>query len=484
GNGDYLAIAFQTSHAFQTSDGPTITTAIVIDQGNGDQRDWFIFEEGGYPKEIAGLLKVLSPVLEGFSLPRRLHREVIEEQIRELLDKASVASTAAAPASDGAAIFLAMGRDRANGKLELLPGFGLHVQWDNRLNLPLYAAEEQMARDVAHAMEGVVGTNPLWTTLHIPVSVHNLGGCAMGADPTEGVTDAHGEVFGYPGLYVFDGAILPDATGVNPSHTIAAVTERNIERVIRSVLRDPTWQAPERAMAPTIVDPLANIVIPPGGTAPFRTPSIGLSFTETMKGFLAFQSWPSGAADPTIADYVAAERAGQRAERNAQFTLDITFPNLDAFLADPAHGGVAEGTLYIPGLTPPQGAKITSGAFNLFSMADEFYERQMLYGLPFVGADRKPYFLEGYKEVKDHGNFDVWSSTTTLYTRVRQGQSKDGPVVALGVLHIHALDFLHQMTTFRVSGTHNPVKQAEAIARFGQVFMGSLWDVFVRRGLQ
>ena len=92
--------------------------------------------------------------------------------------------------------------------------------------------------------------------------------------------------------------------------------------------------------------------------------------------------------------------------------------------------------------------------------------------------------MEGYKEVKDHGDFDVWSSTTTLYTRVRSGQSKDGPVIALGVLHIHARDFLQQMTTFRISGTHNPAKQAEAMARFGRVFLGSLWDVFVRRGLQ
>jgi len=82
-----------------------------------------------------------------------------------------------------------------------------------------------------------------------------------------GVANAHGEVFGYPGMFVLDGAAIPVAIGANPSHTITAVAERNIEAVIRRIVNDPNWHAPE-APAPSIEDPLSNVVIPPEGVPP------------------------------------------------------------------------------------------------------------------------------------------------------------------------------------------------------------------------
>ena len=38
-------------------------------------------------------------------------------------------------------------------------------------------------------------------------------------------------MFGYPNLHVLDGAIVPEAVGVNPSRTIAALAERAMERI-------------------------------------------------------------------------------------------------------------------------------------------------------------------------------------------------------------------------------------------------------------
>jgi cholesterol oxidase len=44
--------------------------------------------------------------------------------------------------------------------------------------------------------------------------------------------DSFGEVFGYPGLHVVDGSILPGPVGPNPSLTIAALAERAAARIL------------------------------------------------------------------------------------------------------------------------------------------------------------------------------------------------------------------------------------------------------------
>jgi cholesterol oxidase len=60
----------------------------------------------------------------------------------------------------------------------------------------------------------------------------------MPAHPTGGVpldaaTDNIGTVRGYPRLYVMDGALIPGHAGCsNPALTIAALAERNIERIL------------------------------------------------------------------------------------------------------------------------------------------------------------------------------------------------------------------------------------------------------------
>jgi cholesterol oxidase len=79
-------------------------------------------------------------------------------------------------------------------------------------------------RDLSTAM-GARYVNPLWW-LNLLVTVHPLGGCPMGADPEQGVVDSHGRVFGYPGLYVADGSVMPGPVGANPSLTIAALADR------------------------------------------------------------------------------------------------------------------------------------------------------------------------------------------------------------------------------------------------------------------
>ena len=55
----------------------------------------------------------------------------------------------------------------------------------------------------------------------------------MGDTQLNGVVNHAGEVFNYKNLYVIDGAIVPEALGVNPSRTIGALAER-CAAIIRS----------------------------------------------------------------------------------------------------------------------------------------------------------------------------------------------------------------------------------------------------------
>src|SRR5918998_1296765 len=62
---------------------------------------------------------------------------------------------------------------------------------------------------------------------------HPLGGCRMADSRDLGVTDHTGAVFGYEGLYCIDSSVIPTSLGVNPSLTIAAVSERCAELLAR-----------------------------------------------------------------------------------------------------------------------------------------------------------------------------------------------------------------------------------------------------------
>jgi choline dehydrogenase-like flavoprotein len=55
----------------------------------------------------------------------------------------------------------------------------------------------------------------------------------MAEGPDLGVTDHLGAVFGNEGLFCIDSSIIPTSLGVNPSLTIAAVSERCAASLVR-----------------------------------------------------------------------------------------------------------------------------------------------------------------------------------------------------------------------------------------------------------
>jgi cholesterol oxidase len=105
------------------------------------------------------------------------------------------------------------------------------VDWPQESNRRLYDAILQLCERFAKFI-GAKRFLPLPTWLwpvNNNVTVHPLGGCALGESPEHGVVSAgdgsRGQVFGYCGLYVADGSLMPTALGANPSATIAALAE-------------------------------------------------------------------------------------------------------------------------------------------------------------------------------------------------------------------------------------------------------------------
>jgi cholesterol oxidase len=78
------------------------------------------------------------------------------------------------------------------------------------------------------------GTSAAFSTLTTPpaLTAHPVGGATYGR-----VCGPHGQVLGYPGLYVVDGAFVPGGSvgGVNPSFTIAALTERSMDTIVQLI---------------------------------------------------------------------------------------------------------------------------------------------------------------------------------------------------------------------------------------------------------
>ncbi len=64
---------------------------------------------------------------------------------------------------------------------------------------------------------------PTWTRDRYLITLHPLGGCNMGNASIDDVVIHVGEGFGYRNLFLADGAIVPEALGVNPSRTIGAL---------------------------------------------------------------------------------------------------------------------------------------------------------------------------------------------------------------------------------------------------------------------
>ena len=226
-NGDVVTVSLGIAEKWKPTVGPAITAGVLAQDDY-----WFLVEDGGVPPVSVLGGTVRSDDLDP-ALPYRGWMDFV----------------------DHTAILLGMGREPARGRLRPGRSDGVDIDWPYGKNRAYYDEVADYHDDVGRALEhdGQVDLGPL---TRIPVTVHSLGGAVMADHETRGVVDQFGKVFGAEGLYVLDGAAVPTATGVNPSHTIAAVAERNAERLARKLTGNPTWRAPGFGIVPRHHDPL------------------------------------------------------------------------------------------------------------------------------------------------------------------------------------------------------------------------------------
>jgi cholesterol oxidase len=243
-NGDFLTAAFYNHprREILPTYGPTITAAVDYLDGEKYSQERYVVEDGGFPplfrvylEERLGPKAVRTRTVRGKLLLAELRRYISShDEVDHVMP------------------WFANGVDAADGRLYL--GRDLLHPWRKKLKMDWQVAKSKLLIDtivarhvqLSKATGGKAWVSPTWKYLHDLITPHPLGGCNMDV-PAEGtrdgvarpgVVDHSGKVLGYEHLYVLDGAMIPEAIGINPSRTIAAVTERNVGLLLEEMARD------------------------------------------------------------------------------------------------------------------------------------------------------------------------------------------------------------------------------------------------------
>jgi cholesterol oxidase len=239
GNGDFLSFALDSECEIDSTYGPVITQ--YTDHHlyeNLDREQAFLLQDASFPTHAGWAAAALGPMISPFqrfiSTCRQIWRYAFDREYRGRKSSRVgflLHRLFAHDVSQYSAVMLCMGLDKANGVLRLNADGYLDIDWPQARNRPLYVAVLGLCGRFSRFI-GARHFLPLPTWLwpvNNNVTVHPLGGCALADSPGQGVVSANdgsrGQVFGYCGLYVADGSLMPTALGANPSATITALAE-------------------------------------------------------------------------------------------------------------------------------------------------------------------------------------------------------------------------------------------------------------------
>ena len=236
GNGDFLGTIQRTRDDLEPWNGPDVTSVMSF----FDREPRFTLAAPTFNRPVSSVLASfgqssgwpLRPF--GGGLWKGMQRSVPWMFSTGWLDRPiPIPLPGAGPPERFTNVF-AIGQDNANGRMRLRDG-ELDIEWDYaRENQALVERMEDTLRAVASAYGGRYAPLVSWSVSKRIVTVHSLGGCHMATSPEHGVVSTEGEVFGYPGLFVADGSVVPTSIGFHPVMTISALAERTAEAVAHS----------------------------------------------------------------------------------------------------------------------------------------------------------------------------------------------------------------------------------------------------------
>jgi cholesterol oxidase len=236
-NGDFLGNIEGSTRDLQPWDGPDVTTVIRYTDGG----PLFTLAAPGFTRGVTSVLASLGqPHLDWVRFVAPLLRRSLNGVVPWMFERGMLAKPLWIPepkAGDPSRMInlFAIGRDNANGRFQMNGAGELDLTWDYaRENRPLLEAMTTAMNEVAADLGGTFAPLALWSAFERLLTVHSLGGCRLGEDVEHGVVSERGEVFGYPGLFVADGSVIPTSIGFHPAMTISAVCERIAERVAAS----------------------------------------------------------------------------------------------------------------------------------------------------------------------------------------------------------------------------------------------------------
>lgn len=333
---------------------------------NAGSDEWVPLRERQVGPTITSMIDLGGVLLQEFAVPgplKRLFEETVTtSRLLHSLSKPPKRSTTGQHGCDSFAVDAdamertllvgLIGHDESAGRLELAPADGtpdaMHGEGCVRIHWPdvrsSWTMEQRFAetkRLVEKARPGAahVLPNPLWRLLpdemdflvkgqRGPVlTVHPLGGCAMGASHLDGVVDDRGRVFDaaagrettavHEGLVVLDGSIIPGSLGANPALMIAAVARR------AAGLLAQEWQLERRPVASYPITLQRRPVFrPPQHCTPPQPRPTEVELTERLAG--------------VAGDYRLELTLGYRAAKVA----DLMSSNRQALAIDPARSFV------------------------------------------------------------------------------------------------------------------------------------------------